>query len=193
MGRRKSSGEDTREKLILAGAEELNAHGISDFSTRRVAKKCGVSSAAPYKHFENTHEFIAEILKYINSLYASRQTQVFEAYQDSSSRTLLLEVALDYIRFLTENPEFCRVVMQNFRSDSEYQVLRGKLSLQIYKVMARYCRDMNMPPETRRRKTFVVRSFIYGAALFFCNGDMVYNEENMAIVKAMLEREFDLP
>ena len=193
MDRAKRGGETTREKLILAGAEELNLHGISDFSTRRVAKKCGVSSAAPYKHFESSHAFIAEILKYINGTYDARQREVIARYRDCDSRRQLLEVAVDYVRFLAENPEFCRVILQNFRSDSEYQVLRGKLSLSIYKVVARYCRDVGMAPEARHRKTFVVRSIIYGAALFFCNGDMIYNEENMATVTAMLEREFDLP
>ena len=50
----------TREQLILAGVEELNRYGIRGFSTRRVAKQCGVSCAAPYKHFKDTHEVIAE-------------------------------------------------------------------------------------------------------------------------------------
>ena len=41
----------TRDQLIQAGLEELTEHGIQNFSTRRVAKKCGISCAAPYKHF----------------------------------------------------------------------------------------------------------------------------------------------
>ena len=187
-------GENTREKLILAGVEELNTYGIHNFSTRRVAKKCGVSCATPYKHFADSHAFIAEILKYINSLYYARQARTLEQYAGCDSRRQLLEVSLDYIRFLAENPEFRRVITQNYRAeDSEYHALRGKLSLPIYRVMARYCRDVNMPPEVRRRKTFLVRSIIYGAAMFFDNGDMRYNEENMSMVAAMLEREFDLP
>ena len=193
MGRAKAGGDDTRERLIVEGVRELDAHGITEFSTRRVAKNCGVSSAAPYKHFENTHAFITEILKYINESYHTRQKQVLERYRDCDSRRQLLEVALDYVRFLAEHPEFFRVILQNFRTESDYQVLRGKLSLTIYKVVARYCRDVNMTPEARQRKTFVVRSIIYGAALFFCNGDMRYDEGNMETVKSMLEREFDLP
>lgn len=43
-------GKSTRETLILAGLEELNEYGVQHFSTRRVAKACGVSCAAPYKH-----------------------------------------------------------------------------------------------------------------------------------------------
>jgi AcrR family transcriptional regulator len=52
----------TREQLIRAGLQELNEYGIQNFSTRRVAKRCGVSCATPYKHFKDTQEFIAAIL-----------------------------------------------------------------------------------------------------------------------------------
>ena len=46
---------NTRDRLIQAGLEELNQYGVQHFSTRRVAKVCGVSCAAPYKHFKDTH------------------------------------------------------------------------------------------------------------------------------------------
>jgi len=190
-----SGGDGTRERLILAGLRELNEHGIRNFSTRRVAKTCGVSCAAPYKHFKDTHAFIAEILKYINGIYYERQKQTLARFTDRDSRCQLLEVSLDYIRFLAEHPEFRRIIMQNYRSggDEEFQALRGSLSMPIYRLVARYCRDVNMSPEARRRKTFVFRSIIYGAAMFIDNGQMAYNEETMAMVASVLEREFDLP
>lgn len=184
----------TKEKLLLAGVEELNDVGIQGFSTRRVAKKCGVSCAAPYKHFQDTHNFIAEILGYINHLYEKQQKVVLEKYEQSDSRTQLLQVSLDYIRFLVEYPQFRRVIMQNFRDcDEEYRCLRGQLSVQTYKVVSKYCKDVNMPSDVRERKTFVVRSIIYGAALFFDNGELEYNDKNMEMVAKQLEREFDLP
>jgi hypothetical protein len=106
----------------------------------------------------------------------------------------LLQVSLDYLRFLTEYPELRRVIMQNFKDcDPAFRSLRGQLSYQLYKVVARYCRDVNMPDDVRKRKTFLVRSILYGAALFFDNGEMEYNQENMDMVAAMLDREFDLP
>lgn len=186
--------QSTREKLILAGIEELNTYGIHRFSTRRVAKNCGVSCAAPYKHFKDTHAFIAEILKHINRSYSEQQKETLKQYRDCDSRTQLLEAAVGYIRFLTLNPEFRRIIMQNYGgSDPEFRSLRAKLSLPIYKLVTRYCQDVNMPIEVRRKKTFVVRSLIYGAALFFDNGEMTYNEESMEMIRGMLDREFDLP
>ena len=184
----------TRERLILAGVEELNAYGVQHFSTRRVAKACGVSCAAPYKHFKDTHAFIAEILGYINRQYDAEQHVLLEKYEDASVREQLVQVSLHYIRFLTEHPAFRRIVMQNFQNcDEEYRVLRGQMSIKTYEVVSLYCEEVQMPPDVRRRKTFIVRAIIYSAALFFDNGELEYNRKNLKQVRELLEREFDLP
>ena len=189
-----NTASSTRDQLILAGLEELDQYGIQNFSTRRVAKACGISCAAPYKHFKDTKEFIAEILSYINRLYDERQKKVLEKYAHCDSRTQLLQVSLDYIRFLAEYPQFRRAIMQNYKDcDESFRSLRGQLSFRIYKIVARYCRDVKMPDDVRKRKTFFVRSIIYGAALLFDNGELEYTEENMDMVAALLNREFDLP
>ena len=193
-GEKTNGGKDTRALLIQAGLEELNEYGVAHFSSRRVAKKCGVSSAAPYKHFKDVDAFIAAILEHIIEKYYTRLEKVLETYADCDSGRQLVEVALDYIRFLTEYPEFRRVIMQNYRfSDQKFQDLWGNISIQIYRVAARYSRDVNMPPEVQRRKTFMIRSIIYGAAMFIDQGTMPRGEESMDLARAMLERELDLP
>ena len=185
---------NTRDRLIQAGLEELNQYGVQHFSTRRVAKVCGVSCAAPYKHFKDTHEFIAEIFGYINRHYDAAQTVLLKQCKDLSSREQLVEVSMHYIRFLTEHTAFRRIIMQNFQEcDEEYRVLRGKLSTKTYEVVSQYCEEVHMPEDVRKRKTFIVRAIIYSAALFFDNGELEYNEENMEKVRELLEREFDLP
>ena len=187
-------GKSTRETLILAGLEELNEYGVQHFSTRRVAQACGVSCAAPYKHFKDSHEFIAEILGYINRQYDAEQRVVLEKYKNASAREQLVQVSMHYIRFLTEHPAFRRIVMQSFQDcDEEYRVLRGQMSIKTYEVVSRYCEEVQMPPDVRRRKTFIVRAIIYSAALFFDNGELEYNRKNLKQVRELLEREFDLP
>ena len=61
-------GSGTRQALILAGIDEINAHGVAAFSVRRVAQACHVSCAAPYKHFRDKREFIAAIIDHVNEL-----------------------------------------------------------------------------------------------------------------------------
>ena len=45
--------DTVRDKLIIAGADEISRYGMTNFSLRRVAATCNVSCAAPYKHFKN--------------------------------------------------------------------------------------------------------------------------------------------
>ena len=50
-----------RDRLIIAGIEEISLYGIKDFSLRRVAMRCNASCAAPYRHFKNREDFIRAI------------------------------------------------------------------------------------------------------------------------------------
>ena len=65
-----------REALIIAGINEINTHGVGAFSIRRVAESCGVSCAAPYRHFESKRDLIAAIIDYVNDQWAERQEEV---------------------------------------------------------------------------------------------------------------------
>ena len=50
-----------RDRLIEAGIREIEANGLQNFSLRHVAQLCGVSCAAPYRHFKDKEEYINEI------------------------------------------------------------------------------------------------------------------------------------
>ncbi len=185
---------NTRDRLILAGLDELTEHGVANFSTRRVAQKCGVSCAAPYKHFKDTNDFISEVLGYIDRKYRENQRKVLKQCADLSYKEQLIILSVEYIRFLAEHREFRKIIMQNYQDCSEeYCCLRAQLSVKTYELVSKYCEEVNMPPDVRKRKTFIVRSIIYSAALFFDTGELEYNDENMKMVSDMLAREFDLP
>ena len=185
-----SRGTDTREKLIRAGVDELNEYGLADFSTRRVAAKCGVSCATPYKHFESTKAFIIEILRYINDNYAVEEKRVLEQYADADDRTKLLQLSLSYIEFLVRNPEFRNIITQNFvQTEPEYRTLREQLSVEIYKVALRCCKSLGVSDDVRQRKIFLIRSIVYGAALFFGTQQMAVTPENMEMVRSVLDQE----
>ena len=194
MRSNKTKSSHLRQRLISAGLQELDQHGFETFSIRRIAKTCGVSCAAPYKHFENKQDFIAQIFAYINDIYHQRQAKTLARYAGCSTRQQLVEVSLDYIQFLGEYPHFRRIIMQNYQnSEEKYRCLRGQLSSCTYDLVSRYCKQVNMPDDVRRWKTFIIRSIIYGAALFFENGEMEFTEENLQTVRSLLDREFGLP
>lgn len=188
---RKKSG--LRDQLILAGVDEINRHGITDFSIRRVSSACGVSSGAPYKHFRDKQEFIAEIIGYVQGQWYKKQRDIIRRYMDDT-RKQLVELSMSYIRFLVANPHLRSILMlKDDEFDSEYRNMRGELTLLIRTLISRYCAEVNMDEPTKKRKMYVIRALIYGAALMFDNGELEYNEESLDFVRMNIDREFDLP
>lgn len=182
-----------RDQLILAGIDEINRHGITDFSIRRVSSACGVSSGAPYKHFRDKQEFIAEIIGYIRAQWHEEQMEILRLHADST-REQLVEFSVSYVKFLVENPHLRSILMlKDEEFDSEYKTLRGELTELSRSMVAKYCAEVNMDETTKKRKLYVVRALIYGAALMFDNGELEYNDESLRFVRMNIDREFDLP
>ena len=183
----------SREELILAGIREINQYGLQNFSVRRIAAACGVSCAAPYKHFKDRSSFLAAMLEYIGTLWGQRQLAVLERGLPTT-RSQLVAISMEYIRFLVENPHFRSIIMlKDEQIDSRFHNARGRVTSLTDSLITRYCAEVGMPELVRRRKTYVVRSLIYGAALMFDNGELAYTEENQRLVESSIDREFDLP
>ena len=189
----KSTRKNLQEELIIAGIDELNKNGFKNFSVRRIASICGVSCAAPYKHFKDKNDFMASIIEYINFRWARRQLTIVKKYH-GNIRKQLVEISLDYIRFLVENPYFRSVLMmKDDEFDRDFENLKAQMSKRVLKLINRFCTESGMTPETAQKKFYIVRALIYGASLMFDNGETEYTEENLQIFAGAIEREFDLP
>ena len=104
---------DLRNALIEAGVEILAQEGENALSLRKVARKVGVSHAAPYRHFENKEALIAAIA---DEGYQKLEEQMKEAIAQfpDGSNIQLIELGWAYIRFALENPNHLRVMFTDF-------------------------------------------------------------------------------
>lgn len=184
---------DTREKLILAGISEIDRNGIQDFSMRQVAADCGVSCAAPYKHFRNRNDFILAVFRYINERWYEVQSRVTANKTLTNTRETLTETCMAYIHFLLDHPNYRTIILLPLEGMSEeHRREKAQLSIASQMLIHRYCEEVHMPPETEKRKVFIARSLIYGAALMMDNGELEPTEENLTMVRGAIDREFDL-
>lgn len=128
--------QSKREALIKAGVEEINKHGITGFSIRRVAENCGVSCAAPAKHFGDRKGFIAAIIAYVNGQWHERQREIMDRYP-GDLRKEIVELSVGYVQFLVEHPHFRSILMlKDDEFDNTYHKLRGELSSPTQKLVA---------------------------------------------------------
>ena len=57
--------KELKKTLIETGLEFIDKYGEEKLSLRKIAEKCGVSSAAPYAHFKDKDDFINAVQQYI--------------------------------------------------------------------------------------------------------------------------------
>lgn len=182
---------ETKEELIRAGIHELQENGFTDFSIRRVAAACGISCAAPYRHFKNKDEFVLAIFRYINRRWYLTQNMILSEYD--SQRERLIEMSIAYIRFLLENPDYCTILMTRADSFNAEQLHeKSGISSCVRGLINQYCRTVSMTAEDRTRKTYIVRSLIFGAALMMINGELDDSEKTFDMIRTSIAREFEL-
>lgn len=153
-----------------------------------------MSCAAPYKHFRNKHEVIIAILRHINNDWLRRQDMVLQKFASESLRVRLVELALEYVRFMHENPQYRSILMiRDDTFDSCYLPVKAHISAKSKELIKEYCEEVGMSEHTARSKMYVVRSLIYGASLMFGNHELKYDDFTMRFVRAAIDREFELP
>ena len=184
--------QNLREMLIRAGISEIDSKGIQDFSLRGVAEACGVSCAAPYRHFKDKREFMAAIIDYVNDLWAQQQDQIAAA-AGPGLREQIIEISLGYIRFLMENPQYRAILMlkdQDF--DNLYHKKRTQFGSMSQTLNAELLTHSGYDEDTWNRKLLMVRSLIFGAVFLFDAGEFEYNDTTMGYLRHTLNREFEI-
>ena len=189
----RKANEANREKFVKAAVSELEEHGASDFSIRRVARRCGVSCAAPYKHFESREALMLEVIRHINRKWDTIRRDTMQSYAKSSHKEKIVAVCMAYLTFLCTYPEYQTILFMNDRLfPVEFLEEKGRLSTAIDGLISEYCRSVAMPDEVRERKQYVVCSLLCGTAMMVNSGAIPFDSQIMFRMKTHIEREFDL-
>ncbi len=106
---------DLRAALLAAGEAELAEKGVEGFSLRSVAKRAGVSHAAPAHHFGDT-----------GGLLTALAVEGFTRFQDTlearkegatDDRDRAVRAGLGYLEFALARPALFRLIFSSARPD----------------------------------------------------------------------------
>jgi AcrR family transcriptional regulator len=131
---------DLRAELLRAAEEELARTGIEGFSLRAVAKRAGVSHAAPAHHFGDVKGLLTALAaEGFRRFYATQKQAMAQAASDPRSQ--LAAAGLGYIRFAQASPALFRLIFSSDRPDFSNEELAGA-SGESYDMLARQVRDV---------------------------------------------------
>lgn len=100
---------DLRAQLIAAVRELVETHGPDGFSVAEAARRAGVSSAAPYKHFKDRAEILRGVVsEAMDRLRLAMETGV--ARYPEGSVEAVSAVGLAYVNFARSEPGVFRLV-----------------------------------------------------------------------------------
>jgi hypothetical protein len=132
------------------------------------------------------------MFRYVNEQWAAVHKKIVEAPLSAKER--IIETCITYIHFLVDNASYHSLVLTKNENLTESQIKeRSEISEASRNLIDAYCREVNMPPEDRIRKVFLVRSLLYGAAIMIDNGQLENTKETYDMIRTTIAREFDLP
>jgi AcrR family transcriptional regulator len=98
---------DLRAALVRAAIELLEESGETELSLRAVARRAGVSPAAPYRHYADREALVSAVAAVG---YRELAERLAAAHPSPSTPEQLASVAIAYVQFALERPALFRIM-----------------------------------------------------------------------------------
>ncbi|MGP9790387.1 TetR/AcrR family transcriptional regulator [Roseinatronobacter sp. NSM] len=154
---------DLRAQLIAAVRELVETHGPDGFSVAEAARRAGVSSAAPYKHFKDRPEILRGVVsEAMDRLRAAMEAGA--AAHPVGSLEAVAAIGLAYVDFARTEPGVFRLVFgltEGHENAPDLQV-KGEGCFGVVVLAAAAC--LGLPPNTPevQRRAYMLWSFVHG-------------------------------
>ena len=115
---------DLRAALLSAAEAELAEKGVEAFSLRSVAKRAGVSHAAPAHHFGDANGLLTALAALGFQEFLATQ-HAFEARAPKTPRDQLIAAGLGYVGFARTRPALFKLMFGSERTNYANPVLKA--------------------------------------------------------------------
>lgn len=98
-----------RNALIVAAAELIEEAGCPEFAISDAAKRAGVSTAAPYRHFKDREDLLDAVseLCFIGLADAAQKSR---DQHEMGSRECIIALGLTYMEYVSSRPAFYQLM-----------------------------------------------------------------------------------
>jgi AcrR family transcriptional regulator len=162
---------DLRAQLIAAVRELVETHGPDGFSVSEAARRAGVSSAAPYKHFKDRHEILRGVVsEAMDRLHAAMEAGA--AAHPLGSLEAVAAVGQAYVDFAKAEPGVFRLVfgLTEGHENAPDLLAKGEGCFGVVVQAVAACLDLPPGDPDVQRRAYMLWSFVHGHS--FLNIDM---------------------
>jgi len=164
-----------KEALITAANQLVEEKGAENFSMADACRLAGVSTAAPYRHFRDRNELLAEV---VNQGFRDLAEADQQAVQAAGEGTLegIIEMGKSYVAFAARRPGVFRLM---FGQNSHVKQVEGVLEEgmecfgEVIRQVAIYCEARGRQDDARQ-VALRLWTFVHGAASLLIDEDYAH-------------------
>jgi AcrR family transcriptional regulator len=173
---------DLRRALLAAAAEEVQAVGPAQLSLRELARRAGVSHAAPAHHFRDKR-----------GLFTALAAEGFRMLHEQTSRSLagtapLIEAGRRYVRFALEHPAHFTVMFDASLLDVEDERYQQERATAFEVLYAALRRSTGVTDERELvAQSLAAWAAVHGLATLWLSGNLPYDPDPEAVDSVVAE------
>lgn len=193
MTEKKYHHGDLKLALIEAGIRILDSERYEAFSLRKVAKECGVSQTAPYRHFKDKDDLIHAIIMHVMQQFNLSLEQAVLKHPDNP-KAQLSEMGMAYIRFFVENPEYLRLIFLNKKPDAYqnsgdcpgYEIPEGHPFATFFSTLQRYSEQAEHSGMDKDQLMLYSWGLVHGIAILIVNKEIPYRNDYLQVAEKLM-------
>jgi AcrR family transcriptional regulator len=167
---------DLKGGLIAAGLEMLDEEGPSAVSTRALARRLGVSHAAPARHFPDRASLLAEVAAAAFDAFAVALEAGRDAAANKTPMEALLGMGRAYVRFAVRHPGSLRLMFSHeltqLEAGSAHLTAAGARAYDLLVQGVRAALGTRATEERVQVGVFLCWSQVHGAAALWLDGPL---------------------
>ena len=183
----KETGRDLGAELIREAVSQLQKNGMEGFSARAVAEACGVSCAAPFKHFDGRRGLFLAISQYLDDMLFKSMEEI-EAKVGRDYKKAHLEMNMVFIQFLCRNPFLINESFWNTIDERQAGIRKWNSFRKMASRFFLYCQEREIPKKVYKTYYFNFQTLAYGAAFVTINGLLLEGGDPVAYIQDLQKR-----
>ena len=180
---------DLSNALVEAAARLMVERGIGSVSLREIARKAGVSHAAPYHHFGNKSELLAAVAEEGFKRFDTYQVRALRgAPKDPMQKLKALGHA--YVRFAIAHPTFFRIMFRYDIKETDRHFSLGAVAKRTFdRLLNTVCESLKKENKTVDPMLASIRAWalVHGLATLWLDGRL----NKMPEAKEMIDKIID--
>lgn len=181
---------DLRQALIEGAIALITEQDVSSLSLREVARRVGVSHAAPYRHFEDKEALLAAVAEAGFRGLTQTLTDKIQPLQHPLRRLEASGVA--YVEYARSHPSHYQVMFGTPRSERDKYPAKAAAAQQAFMVLANIIIEGQaagvIKPGEPQQLAQVAWSLVHGLAMLLINGQLSVLNVNVEALASFVTR-----